>query len=301
MTSAVVVAQQKGEAEAARVQAGQQNGIEPGTTSSTQAQNEKIQSVRVETEGAVYDNGKVYLKGNPLETTDAIVCPNCCLPRLFYPPKGAGARPPPDPSQEYCKKHPPITMPGHDVHGNRFATDKNPKKKKTQQPNTNTPGSSPPSMTSTPPPSQSSNENSFPTVKCPNCPRYFVVTRVAQHLDRCLGISGRQSSRAKAPENDVNIAPPAQKPSLLKRALPNSGDDEEVVTKKKKPSVPKKLQNQKVAPPSKLKNGTTPDQAAAAETSETTTATGAAPNTTATNGARGTGKKKVTSTKHKAK
>lgn len=122
MRSAVTVARQQAEAEA---------GDNPD------------KKVKVETEGAIYDEGKVYLKGNPLATTKEIICPYCRLPRLLYPTAGVGAQPSPDPSREYCTKHPLISKPGFDVHGNPFATDKPKKKKKAT--NTNTPGSSPPS------------------------------------------------------------------------------------------------------------------------------------------------------------
>ncbi|EEH16413.1 hypothetical protein PABG_06500 [Paracoccidioides brasiliensis Pb03] len=274
MRSAVVLAKKLGEEEAARIQANEPRESESGTVSTIV--NKKVnKTVRVETDGAIYDNGKVYLKGNPLQTTKEILCPNCCLPRLLYPLTGVGARPPPDPCKEYCKKHPPIIMPGHDVHGNPFATDKINRKKKQQpqhQTTANTPASSPPSTPSTPANSfkQVTTEKiSFPTVKCPNCPRYFVVTRVAQHLDRCLGLSGRQTKRILTPlESGTSTpVPPPMKPSNLKRSLPN-GDDETgtgTVPKKKRLNTPKKYSSNKSTPPSKLKNGTIPDMAAAIE------------------------------------
>lgn len=262
MRSAVVIARQKAEEEAARLR---EEGAANGTAKPGEAGSEdQLAGIRVETEGAVFDGGKVYLKGNPLQTTKEIICPDCRLPRLLYPTTGVGARPPPDPYRQYCQKHPLIIKPGHDVHGNPFATDKlNPKKKK-QNTTSNTPGSSPPS---TPDASASFKQSapekvSFPTVKCPNCPRYFVVTRVAQHLDRCLGLSGRQASRNRTPQDSAASTP---NPAPPKR--PRPGDDEggPGLPKKKKPNTPKKLAGKKPPPPSKLKNGTTPDLAAAAE------------------------------------
>ena len=119
MRSAVVVARQKAEEEAAHLRQ------EPSTNS------DDITNVRVETDGAVFEGGKAFLKGNPLHTTKEIICPECRLPRLLSPVSGKGSRPPPDPYREYCQKQPLIVKPGHDVHGNPFATDKlNPKKKK---------------------------------------------------------------------------------------------------------------------------------------------------------------------------
>ncbi|PGH08674.1 hypothetical protein AJ79_05956 [Helicocarpus griseus UAMH5409] len=280
MRSAVVLAKKLGEEEAARNELGEHEGgtVEPGATGPL-SKKKDLKPVRVETEGATYENGKVYLKGNPLQTTKEILCPNCRLPRLLYPVHGVGSRPPPDPYKEYCKKHPPVIIPGHDVHGNPFATDKINRKKKQQpqqQANSNTPGSSPPSTPSTPANSfkqVAAEKVSFPTVKCPNCPRYFVVTRVAQHLDRCLGLSGRQTKRNLTPMDSGNSTPvPPMKPSTLKRALPNGDDDTGAgsVTKKKKLNTPKKYSGKKPAPPSKLKNGTTPDMAAAMDIPDST-------------------------------
>ncbi|OJD14153.1 hypothetical protein AJ78_05480 [Emergomyces pasteurianus Ep9510] len=279
MRSAVILAKKLGEEEGTRLQTNElrepENGsTEPSATGPSSAKQKDRNPVRVETDGAIYENGKVYLKGNPFQTTKEILCPNCRLPRLLYPLSGIGSRPPPDPYKEYCKKHPPIIMPGHDVHGNPFATDKINRKKKQQpqqQTSSNTPASSPPSTPSTPSNSFKqivAEKVSFPTVKCPNCPRYFVVTRVAQHLDRCLGLSGRQTKRNLTPmESGTNTPVPPTKPSTLKRALPN-GDEDTVsgsITKKKKLNTPKKYSGKKPTPPSKLKIGTTPDMASAME------------------------------------
>jgi len=257
MRSAVVIARQKAEEEAARIRdtEGLSKITKPGETES----NENIEKdIRVETEGAIFDRGHVYLKGNPLKTTKEIICPGCHLPRLLYPTTGVGARPPPDPSREYCQKRPLIIQPGHDVHGNPFATDKPNSKKKKQSTNTNsnTPVSSPPS---TPDASVSGSfkqpvpeKVSFPTVKCPNCPRYFVVTRVAQHLDRCMGLSGRNTGRIKAPQDSGGVPGSTQ----LKRPRPPGEDD---ITSHKKKKHKKLSSGKKPPPPSKLKNGTTLD------------------------------------------
>ena len=279
MRSAVVIAKQRAAEEAGEGGDGEEgtrlqetdpssgaNGATKAIDHSTSdAVKEPKDTIRFETEGAVYEGGKVYLKGNPLKTTKEIICPDCHLPRLLYPTSGAGSRSPPEPYKEYCQKHPPVIKPGCDVHGNLFATDKvNPRKKKQQkqQPaNSNTPASSPPTSTPSPAPSfkQAAPEQvSFPTVKCPICPRYFVVTRVAQHLDRCLG-GGRQAGRNRAPLESGSSGTP--KPQQPKRARP-IGDDESGPTKKKKLNTTKKLTGKKPAPPSKLKNGTTPDMAA---------------------------------------
>ncbi|KAL2846278.1 hypothetical protein BJX68DRAFT_241112 [Aspergillus pseudodeflectus] len=258
MRSAVVVARQKAEEEATRRR--EDAGTKPANTLKTgDPDSEDLKDIRVETDGAVFDDGKVYLKGNPLHTTKEIICPDCRLPRLLYPLTGVGARPPPDPYREYCQKQPMISKPGHDVHGNPFATDKlNPKKKK-QTNTSNTPASSPPTTPDSSFKQAAPEKVSFPTVKCPNCPRYFVVTRVAQHLDRCLGLSGRQVNRNKTPQENGSGTPTS---APAKRPL---GDDDgpTPLPKKKKLGAPKKLSGKKPPPPSKLKNGITPDDAVA--------------------------------------
>ena len=155
-------------------------------------------------------------------TVDLPICPSCGLPRLLYPTIGVGSRPPPDPSISYCVNSPPICKAGLDVNGNPFATDKPPykskmkKSQKAEQVAAAAPSPNPSHNSGSPP--QSPREGSFnaaqnqqgptlypgdekkpavsfPERKCPNCPRYLVVTKMARHLDRCLGLSGRQSSR----------------------------------------------------------------------------------------------------------
>ncbi|KAL4997050.1 hypothetical protein BDV10DRAFT_170577 [Aspergillus recurvatus] len=255
MRSAVVVARQKAEEEVARRR--EEAGAKPaGPVRTGDQESEEFKGIRIETGAAIFEDGKVYLKGNPLHTTKEIICPDCRLPRLLYPVTGLGARPPPDPYREYCQRQPMISKPGHDVHGNPFATDKlNPKKKK-QTNTSNTPASSPPTTPDSSFKQAAPEKVSFPTVKCPNCPRYFVVTRVAQHLDRCLGLSGRQVSRNKTPQDNGSNTPTSA-PS--KRPLDD--DTPSALPKKKKLNAPKKLSGKKPPPPSKLKNGITPDMA----------------------------------------
>ena len=74
---------------------------DPETPDSTGA----AQASKIETDGAIWQNGEVTLKGNPLQTTKQFLCPNCGLPRLLYPTEGKGARVP-EPGVEYCKKRP---------------------------------------------------------------------------------------------------------------------------------------------------------------------------------------------------
>ena len=156
------------------------------------------------TGAAKAEDGKIYLRGNPLSTTTTITCPNCRLPRLLSYPA--------DPKIEYCAKRPYHSTPNHDIHGNPFPNDKPTKPKSTKDTSStnstttkkagtaDTPSSSSPPSFNTPPNENAKNTTStpapsFPTTKCPNCPRYLIITRIAQHLEKCMGIAGRQSSR----------------------------------------------------------------------------------------------------------
>ncbi|KAK2745528.1 hypothetical protein FQN57_003653 [Myotisia sp. PD_48] len=262
--SAVVIARQLAEKQAADQDENAQNAAaDNGATAAPSADMiKKTKAIKVETPGAIFKAGKVYLKGNALETTKEILCPNCHLPRLLYPAYGQGSRPPPDLNKEYCRNQPPIRMAGRDLHGQLFAVEKVTKKKKTQ-PSAGTPGSSPPSIPDTSGPNPlllpKTGQVYVPTTKCPNCPRYFLLTKTAQHLDRCLGISTRQS-RIRTPLNSEVSTPSASQPTGAPRKRGREGEDESTApVKKRKEYVPTKLKGQKPTAPSKLKNGTIAD------------------------------------------
>ena len=162
-----------------------------------------------ETPAAKYENGRVFLKGNPLKTTPEIICPHCKLPRLMHPIMGKGMQNP-DLSKEYCMLYPWVQRSGHDVYGNPFPTDMAKSKKereliKQQQKNAEkesvgTPGSQDTDMAGGDTKEIKLNTGGKPASyipwhTCPNCKRSLLITRFAQHLEKCLGISGRQSSR----------------------------------------------------------------------------------------------------------
>ncbi|KAF2454647.1 hypothetical protein BDY21DRAFT_387441 [Lineolata rhizophorae] len=169
-----------------------------------------LPSGRVEADGAVYDGGRVCLRGNPLVTVPEITCPRCKLPRLHYPITGVGARQP-DVTKQYCTRHPFVSRPGYDIYGNPFPTDMAKTKKERellrQQQRADKDGTPNSQDTGTPPDKENmgSKNNSLstggkpasyiPWHTCPNCKRSLLITRFAQHLEKCLGISGRQSSR----------------------------------------------------------------------------------------------------------
>jgi len=155
--------------------------------------------VRIETDAAIYEDGKVTLKGNPLKTTKEVLCTRCHLPRLLYPTDGKGARKP-DPSIIYCKKHPYIEKPGYDIYGQTWVAPgpgRGKKKKDLEKKlDPNNPSDSP-GMTPTPeqrPP----NVLSFPSATCSKCKRCILVTRLNNHMGSCIGNSGRNASRAAA-------------------------------------------------------------------------------------------------------
>jgi len=168
-----------------------------------------------DTRAARYDNGRVFLKGNPLRTTPDMTCAHCKLPRLMHPIMGRGMHAP-DLSREYCMLYPWVQRPGHDVYGNPFPTDMAKTKKereliKQQQKHADrdsvgTPGS----QDADAPAAEAKDSRDPKEIKlntggkpasyipwhtCPNCKRSLLITRFAQHLEKCLGISGRQSSR----------------------------------------------------------------------------------------------------------
>ncbi|MCJ1369282.1 hypothetical protein MMC20_000492 [Loxospora ochrophaea] len=191
------------------------------------------------------EDGKIHLQGNPLKTRPEIICPNCKLPRLLYPTMGKGSRAP-EPGKEYCPSHPFIDKPGFDIYGKSLADVKPKKRSKAsqeskKQASPNSSGTNPDSpqnekSADTPVASQ------IPSTKCPSptCPRYMSFTRIAQHLDRCLGISGRQSGRDALTK--MNSGTPRDsragtpKPMAKKRKLekPNGEDSAEGALKKKK-------------------------------------------------------------------
>lgn len=195
--------------------------LDPPSQKPSQAQ-QLPQLPTAETDAARYENGRVFLKGNPLKTTPDIVCPHCKLPRLMHPIMGKGMHQP-DLTREYCMLYPWVQRSGHDVYGNPFPTDMAKSKKerellKQQQKqqdkeSVGTPGSQDTDINQQDP-SQGKEiklntggkpASYIPWHTCPKCKRSLLITRFAHHLDKCLGISGRQSSRnAMAKISGVN-------------------------------------------------------------------------------------------------
>jgi hypothetical protein len=152
--------------------------------------------VRIETDAAIYEDGKVTLKGNPLRTTTEILCPRCHLPRLLHPVDGKGAQKP-DPSKIYCKKYPYIEKPGYDIYGQTWVAPgpgRGKKKKDVEKkPDADSPAAGEGNAKDRPP-----NVLSFPSATCSKCKRCILVTRLNNHMGSCIGNSGRNASRAAA-------------------------------------------------------------------------------------------------------
>ena len=171
--------------------------------------------IRVETDAAVYEDGHVLLKGNPLKTIEDILCPKCHLPRLLYPTDGKGAKKP-DPAVIYCKKQPYIDKPGCDIYGQSWVAPgpgRGKKKKdvdKKDGVDLSTPEQRPP------------NVLSFPSATCSKCKRCILVTRLNNHMGSCIGNSGRNASRAAAQKINGNSQTESNSPSSQK-ATPAPG------------------------------------------------------------------------------
>lgn len=221
--------------------------------------------IRVETDTATYDNGEVYLKGNPMKTTTEIICPKCHLPRLLYPTDGHGARKP-EPGVEYCKKRPYIDKPYHDIYGQTFQMEGpgRGKKKKDminpllQSAKEGTPSGSQDSPNPSPPPGEGPPKPiSFPHAKCHHCNTFLPIKRMNNHMIKCIGGGGRDSSRQallKIQNNGTSSSqngttppgsrngtpipsnnPPSRSPN--KRDATDDLDSEDSPAKKKKPST----------------------------------------------------------------
>ena len=216
-------------------------------------------------EGAIIQDGKTYLQGNPLRQTTEILCPTCRLPRLHHPTTGRRSKPP-EPGKDYCAKQPYIEKPGCDIYGKSLSLEKPSKKSKANKDAKKQAEHSDGSDSEKGSPTRGKNSDvpaatSVPSAKCPNCPRYIAYTRIAQHMERCLytgrastnktavnklslGSNTPRDSRAGTPKPPV----PGSSANNKKRKLENKGTDDDTeealgaqtLAKKKKVSAPKK-------------------------------------------------------------
>lgn len=150
--------------------------------------------VRTETDAAIYEDGKVFLKGNPLKTTKDILCPRCHLPRLLAPTEGRGAQKP-DPGVIYCKKYPYVDKPGYDIYGQTWVAPGPGRGKKKKDMEKKLDASVDGTVTPTTDGQRPPNVLSFPSATCSKCKRCILVTRLNNHMGACIGNSGRNASR----------------------------------------------------------------------------------------------------------
>ena len=216
---------------------------------------EAFQSITTAGASATED-GKIYLHGNPLYTTPEVLCPTCRKSRLLYPTIGKNSQPP-EPGKDYCAKKPYIQKDGCDVYGRSLELKEPPKNKKSGKD----------SKTKDPSPDNSDKSDgsringkasgklsvaTIPSGKCPNCIRYMALNRIAPHLERCMAVGGRQSSKnamikmssqGTPRESRASTPKPAATKTVKKRKLEKGSDDEtEEATpqkKKKKPVIKK--------------------------------------------------------------
>ncbi|KAH6604154.1 hypothetical protein Trco_007600 [Trichoderma cornu-damae] len=197
--------------------------------------------VRIETDAAIYEDGRVLLKGNPLKTTKDILCPRCHLPRLLHPTDGKGSQKP-DPTVMYCKKHPYIEKPGCDIYGQSWVGPGPGRGKKKKD-------SDKKDASDAAPEQRPPNVLSFPSATCSKCKRCILVTRLNNHMGSCIGNSGRNASRAAAqringtgsqheptppPSQKATPAPASRAQSPRKRDASDDDDDSETSHRKKK-------------------------------------------------------------------
>lgn len=227
--------------------------------------------VIIETNAAVYKNGELMLKGNPMTTVNKVLCPNCGLPRLMYPRVGFNSKPVPDPAQQYCKNEPAIILDKHDVHGQR----KKGVKMKGQQKNKNkkkadaaSPASSEKSEALTPSTGSFPNESfdfkeiDYPAAKCPNKESHLgdhwkAVNVFATHLNGSCWLkrdraAGREAvaKMSGTPRDSRASSPKATNGVKRKPADDNEGGGKK---KQKLDSTPKKNAKTNGVGPSKLR------------------------------------------------
>jgi hypothetical protein len=233
---------------------------------------------KVETNAATMQDDDVQLKGNPMVTVKHIRCPRCKLRRLLYPRVGYNSRPPPDPTEQYCKNEPMIIIDKHDVHGQRKkgvkGVGKAQNKKKGKK---NDPGSPAASQKSDPDtPSSSMPAESFelkeidvPAAKCPNRDsrlgdHWKSVNVFATHLngncylkrDRAAGREANSKIAGTPRDSRANSPKPATNGGGVKR---KAEDDDKSTgsgpskNKKQKLTPSDTKKPDKKAPPSKLK------------------------------------------------
>ncbi|KAH0558604.1 hypothetical protein GP486_004744 [Trichoglossum hirsutum] len=209
--SAAVLGRQAAEAAAAQELPGHANSLTPNAsltgspapiTSSTAVGGSKA----VHTKSGIFEDGQFYLKGNPLETQQDIICVRCGLQRRMSHSEAQ------DPNKKYCKRLPFLNKPGFDIYGRPFlleagGSNRNGKEKdvaaaRALADQASTPGSfespatTPPdgtaSKTASEAPVKAPKKPQIPLLACRNCNRNIACNRFASHLKSCLGLGSRR-------------------------------------------------------------------------------------------------------------
>ncbi|KAI9863088.1 MAG: hypothetical protein M1813_003908 [Trichoglossum hirsutum] len=209
--SAAVLGKQAAEAAAAQEPPGHGNSLTPNaslTSSPAPAPGSTTtgSSKAVHTKSGIFEDGQFYLKGNPLETQQDIICVRCGLQRQMSYSETL------DPNKKYCKRLPFVNTPGLDIYGrpfileaggsNRNGKDKDLTAARTLADQASTPGSfespatTPPdgtaSKTASEAPVKPPKKPQIPVLSCRNCNGSMACNRFARHLKSCLNLGGRR-------------------------------------------------------------------------------------------------------------
>lgn len=245
----------------------EQKASQLGAKTSDDSETSSDKSQVVETVAARWEKDNVYLIGNPLKTTSEILCPKCGKQRLLYPTEGVGARAP-EPGIGYCKIRPFIEKEECDVYGQVYQAPGpgrgHKKEKAVKLGKEGTPNGSQDSPGGSPPPEARVAQVQFPHAKCLSCEKFFPIKRMNNHMAKCIGGTGRESSRSaltkiqngngngngsgynSSGSRNTTPAPSASsanRKSPTKRTASDDFDSEETSATKKKKFGPKKLQN----------------------------------------------------------
>ncbi|KAI9765934.1 MAG: hypothetical protein M1840_007075 [Geoglossum simile] len=281
--SAAILGKQAAEAVATQESLGPTNSLTPNAslTSSpapTSGSATTGSSRAVHTKSGYFEDGQYYLKGNPLETQQEIICVRCGLQRIMSHSEVV------DPYKKYCKRLPFYNQPGLDIYGrpfileaggsNRNGKDKDVAAARTLADQASTPGSFE-SPATTPPEATASKTTTTTTTKktplpllpCRQCNRSFACNRMANHLKSCLNIGGRRRGGRDASQGasqNAYTTPCGSKtgtpmPEPRKNAATSPGkrarddDDSDDEPKKKKIKKPTQKKPAQKKPPAEKK------------------------------------------------
>ncbi|KAF2150229.1 hypothetical protein K461DRAFT_281465 [Myriangium duriaei CBS 260.36] len=180
--------------------------------------------------------------------TNLPLCASCGLPRLLEPPLSISR---PDKSTQYCSHVPWSRRAGHDIYGNPFpvaGSDKPPTKKerearaKAEQKRKDSTANAGedeegPNIAGGPVDKKAAKVGErlkggtyVPWHTCPSCKRSLLITRFAQHLEKCLGIGGRGRAAARNGGSQTGSAGGSRGATPTKK---EESDEEDVGMRKK--------------------------------------------------------------------